>query len=31
MARAQTQKEVDGLLEDIALPIKGGCEQEVAK
>jgi LysR family cys regulon transcriptional activator len=28
VARAQTQVEVDGLLRDIALPLKGGCEQE---
>jgi hypothetical protein len=27
-ARAQTQEEVDELLRSIALPIKGGCEQE---
>jgi LysR family cys regulon transcriptional activator len=27
-ARAQTQEEVDELLRAIALPIKGGCEQE---
>jgi LysR family cys regulon transcriptional activator len=30
-ARAQTQAEVDELLLDIGLPIKGGCEQEATK
>ncbi len=29
-AHAQTQEEVDGLLGDLALPLKGGCEQELA-
>jgi LysR family cys regulon transcriptional activator len=28
-ARTQSQEEVDKLLEDVALPIKGGCEQEL--
>ena len=27
-ARAQTQEEVDELLRAVALPLKGGCEQE---
>ena len=30
-ARAQSQEEVDELLEAVPLPIKGGCEQELAK
>jgi LysR family cys regulon transcriptional activator len=29
-AHAQSQEEVDALLADLALPIKGGCEQELA-
>jgi len=27
-ARAQTQEEVDDMLRSVALPLKGGCEQE---
>jgi LysR family cys regulon transcriptional activator len=30
-ARAQSQIEVDQLLQEIPLPIKAGCEQETAK
>jgi len=30
VARAQSQEEVDELLKETPLPIKGGCEQELA-
>ena len=30
VARAQSQEEVNELLKDTPLPLKGGCEQELA-
>ena len=30
-ARAQSQEEVDNLVHEIPLPLKAGCEQDIAK
>jgi hypothetical protein len=30
-ARAQTQEEVEGLVKEIALPLRSGCDREAEK